>query len=246
METKQHIWVVEDEKMIRDFLVAILQANGYEVVAMAAGSEVLTRVCVSGEQPDLILLDLGLPDVDGLIVMDTIRQWMQTPIVVVSAREHEKDKVEALDRGADDYVTKPFNNNELLARIRTALRRTKVPADGETQEEALPFEVYDLRIDYVRRLVTLKGEPVHLTPNEYKILAILSLNAGRVITHEALLREVWGPYAADNQILRVNMANIRRKIEENPGDPTYILTEVGVGYRMVEPATDVAVEVSDE
>lgn len=231
MESNPLVMVVEDEKVIRDFLAAILRNNGYRVMEFSTGGEAIKQL--STNSVDLVLLDLGLPDIDGLIVLDAIRQWSSVPIIVVSAREHEKEKVEALDRGADDYVTKPFSNAELLARVRTAMRRK---AAGPLSEDARPpFIVGDMQIDYVRRQVTLVGEVVHLTPNEYKILLILSANAGRVITHETLLREIWGPYVGDNQILRVNMANIRRKLERNPGDPAYILTEVGVGYRMAEP-----------
>lgn len=227
------IMVVEDEKVISNFLGAALQTQGYKVIEVATGKEAISLS--ASHCPDLILLDLGLPDIDGMVVLESIRQWTETPIIVVSAREHEREKVEALDNGADDYVTKPFSNDELLARVRTALRHSHASKAGSaTGGSQPPFLAGQLRIDYTRRQVSLAGKTVHLTPIEYRILTLLSAQAGKVITHETLLKELWGPYANDNQILRVNMANIRRKLEENPADPRYILTEVGVGYRMVE------------
>ncbi len=231
MGAKPLIMVVEDEKAISGFLAATLQANNYKVIEVPTGKEAISLA--PSHCPDLILLDLGLPDIDGLEVLKAIRQWSLTPVIVVSAREHESEKVGALDCGADDYVTKPFNNNELLARIRTALRRSTV-LKREESAQGLIFKVGELQIDYDRRKVTLAGEAVHLTPIEYRMLTLLSANAGRVLTHAYLLKEIWGPYVKDHQLLRVNMANIRRKIEKEPADPHYILTEIGVGYRIIE------------
>ena len=190
---------------------------------------------ISSHCPDLIILDLGLPDMDGQEIIRAVRSWTQMPIVVVSARTHERDKVEALDAGADDYVTKPFGTNELLARIRTALRHTCSRTQGGGPEAGGRFTAGDLAIDYDRRQVFKDGAEVHLTQNEYRILSLLSANAGKVITYDFILKELWGPAArGDNQSLRVHMANLRRKLEKNPAEPQYIFTEVGVGYRMIE------------
>jgi Response regulators consisting of a CheY-like receiver domain and a winged-helix DNA-binding domain len=181
----------------------------------------------------LVLLDLGLPDVDGMEVLKKIRTFSAVPVMVVSARGNEREKVEALDCGADDYVTKPFSTSELLARIRTALRHSQ----HQVNTSALPegsFSVGELMIDYEKRKVTVRKKEVHLTPNEYKIVVLLSQYAGRVLTHDFITKAVWGPYLDENRTLRVNMANIRRKIEKNQAEPEYILTEIGVGYRMVE------------
>lgn len=230
MQNKQHILVVEDEKVISNFLYAILTTNNYGVIKAASGSEAISLAASHG--PDLILLDLGLPDMDGLEVLKTIRGWSEVPIIVVSARQHEQEKVEALDAGADDYVIKPFGNSELLARIRTAIRRNA--KNSGPAAEATCFQVNGLSIDYAKRRVSVGGRHVHVTPIEYKILVLLSKHAGRVLTHDYIIRQIWGPYSGDNQVLRVNMANIRRNIEENPADPKYIITEVGVGYRMVD------------
>lgn len=183
--------------------------------------------------PALVLLDLGLPDIDGMEVLAAIRAWSMVPVIVVSARVQDTDIVMALVTGADDYIVKPINNLVLMARIRTALRKNIT----WTTQNTLMYQSFGegyLSIDYDKRVVTVGSEPVHLTPIEYKILALLASNAGRVMTHAVLRRELWGPYATDNQALRVNMANLRRKIERNSADPQYILTEVGVGYRMAD------------
>ena len=199
MKIKDKVLIVEDEQSISSFISMILTANGYDTIIVNTGEEALTMI--SSHCPDLIVLDLGLPDMDGLEVLRSVRKWSSLPIVVVSARNHERDKVEALDYGADDYLVKPFGTSELLARIRTAIR----------------------------------GENARLTANEYRIVSLLGKYAGKVLTYDFIIKELWGPKAKnDNQILRVNMANIRRKIEENPGQPKYIFTEVGVGYRMRE------------
>lgn len=233
MEVRDKVLVVEDDAGIRNVMVAVLSTNRYEVLTAASGREADTLI--RSHCPDLVLLDLGLPDLDGLELIHRVRSWSGMPIVVVSARSQEADKVAALDAGADDYIVKPFGAEELLARIRTALRHAR--SAGVLGEAALTgrLRVGGLEIDYDKRQVTVDGQPVHLTPNEYKILALLGKNTGRVLTYDAIIRELWGPGTqSDNQILRVNMANIRRKIEQNPAEPQYVFTEAGVGYRMAE------------
>ena len=233
---KISILLIEDEKSISDFIVRTLELNGYSVMAERTGRDGLARITSS--LPDLVLLDLGLPDIDGIDVITETRKWSAMPIIVISARTREKEKVEALDAGADDYVTKPFGTSELLARIRTSLRHLN-NMGSDTGSIRKTYISKDLLIDFEKRLVTLKGEPVHLTRMEYNIVSILAKNSGKVITYDSLINALWGPYAGDNnRILRVNMANIRRKIEENPGEPEYIFTELGVGYRMREDEGD--------
>lgn len=227
---KQKILIVEDDRSIHSFLAAVLEANGFETLGAARGQEAVEMI--SSHCPDAVLLDLGLPDMDGMAVIRAVRRWSGLPIVVVSARTQEQDKVEALDAGADDYLTKPFGTSELLARIRTAMRHTRTAAGAAPSGV---FRAGALAIDYEKRRVTVEGLDIHLTANEYRIVALLSCHAGSVVTYDALLRELWGPAAgSDNQILRVNMANIRRKLEKNPAAPEYIFTELGVGYRMAE------------
>ena len=228
---KPMILVIEDEEAICNFITAILNSNGYQVIKTSMGREGLSMA--ASYSPDVILLDLGLPDIDGVEILKGIREWSKIPVVVVSARGHEREKVEALDLGADDYIVKPFGTSELLARIRTALRHSPQSMGSQVQG-AVKTTVGELQIDYEKRSVTLAGKVIHLTPVEYKILALLSKNAGKVLTHDYIMKEIWGLYAGDSHTLRVNMANIRRKIEENPGAPKFILTEMGVGYRMVE------------
>ncbi|RDX01412.1 response regulator [Listeria kieliensis] len=232
MGTNQFVLVVEDEEGISRFIQAVLEASDYKVLSAKTGKEALSMA--ASHTPDIILLDLGLPDMDGLELLKSLRAWSSIPVIVVSARLHEREKVEALDLGADDYITKPFGTSELLARIRTALRhRSNHPASGQ-DGEVTTFQLADLRIDFLKRQVTLRNKEVHFTPIEYKIVALLASHAGKVLTHDFIMREIWGPYANENQALRVNMSNIRRKIEENPAEPRYIRTEVGVGYRMTE------------
>ncbi|MBQ4109860.1 MAG: response regulator transcription factor [Clostridia bacterium] len=226
---KPKILIVEDEINISNFISATLNANNYMSEIAKNGKQ--AEVMISASVPDLILLDLGLPDMDGTEIIKSVRAWSNVPIIVVSARGLEQEKVEALDLGADDYITKPFGTSELLARIRTALRHSS--SKGRTADNKII--VKDLQIDFDKRIITLKGNIIHLTQIEYKIITLLGENLGKVLTYDYILKNVWGPYAnSDNQILRVNMANIRRKLEENPAEPVYILTEVGVGYRMVE------------
>ena len=231
MEIQPQVLIIEDEASISAFISAILSANQYRALTATSGREGLALV--SSYAPDVVLLDLGLPDMDGAEVLRVIRAQTATPVIIVSARGLERDKVAALDLGADDYIVKPFGTAELLARIRTALRHSPKSMGSEPQGLSSKT-IGELCIDYQKRLVTLRGETLHLTPNEYKLLALLSINAGKVLTHDALIREVWGLYENETHALRVNMANLRRKIEENPGSPRYILTEMGVGYRMAE------------
>ena len=183
----------------------------------------------------VVLMDVQMPEMDGLEVLRSVRKWSSLPIVVVSARNHERDKVEALDYGADDYLVKPFGTSELLARIRTAIRHTRTSLSNPEIAQSGRFTTGDLVIDYDKHQVLIHGENARLTANEYRIVSLLGKYAGKVLTYDFIIKELWGPKAKnDNQILRVNMANIRRKIEENPGQPKYIFTEVGVGYRMRE------------
>ena len=233
MKIKDKVLIVEDEQSISNFISTILEANGYDTIIVRSGEEALTMV--SSHCPDLIILDLGLPDMDGIEVLKEVRRWSSLPVVVVSARQHEGDKVEALDCGADDYLVKPFGTGELLARIRTAIRHTRTVLPGGQIAQTGKFVAGDLTIDYDKHQVLMRGENAKLTVNEYKIVSLLGKYAGKVLTYDFIIRELWGPKArTDNQILRVNMANIRRKIEKNPAEPEYIFTKVGVGYRMVE------------
>lgn len=228
---KNKILIVEDDVGIRRFLKAALNANGYDVIETATGA--LALEIISSHCPDLILLDLGLPDMDGNRIIESVRQWTTTPIVVISARGTEEDKATALDLGADDYLTKPFGTIELLARIRTALRHTRTTAEDDELALSGVYRVGDLCIDYRKHRVYLRERDTNLTPNEFRIVALLGKHAGRVITYKSMLKELWGPKASsDNKILRVHMASIRRKIEPNPDEPIYIFTETGVGYRM--------------
>ena len=230
MTARAKILIVEDEEPISNFIEATLKANDYRVICAKNGQEALSMI--PSHCPDLILLDLGLPDIDGIAILKQLRTWTATPVIVVSARDDESDKVEALDFGADDYIVKPFGTSELLARIRTAIRHSTSNHLGTV--ETL-FCAKGLVIDFQKRLVTIDGNEVHLTQIEYKIVSLLARSAGRVLTYDNIITELWGPYAVkDNQILRVNMANIRRKLEKNPAAPKYIFTEVGVGYRMTE------------
>ena len=231
MKIHDRIMIVEDEKSIAGFIKAILNSNGYDAMVAQSGGEALTMI--SSHCPDLVILDLGLPDMDGMEIITRVRSWTQLPIIVVSARGNEQDKVSALETGADDYITKPFGAAELLARIRVALRHMHNSAG--TQANGGCFVAGDLTVDYDKHQVLIGGENMKLTQNEYRIVALLSRYAGKVLTYDYIMKELWGPQnGGGNQILRVNMANIRRKIEKNPAEPQYIFTEVGVGYRMIE------------
>ena len=230
---RNKILIVEDDPGICTFLRTTLSAEDYDVIAVSDGKNALSMI--NSHCPDCILLDLGLPDMDGRDIIRSVRGWTQTPIVVISARSMEAEKAEALDLGADDYITKPFGVVELLARIRTALRHTRTTAENDEIGLTGSYHVGKLLIDYKKYRVFVGGADVHLTPNEFRIVALLGKHAGRVMTYKAMLQELWGPSASmDNKILRVHMASIRRKIETNPNEPRYIITEVGVGYRMAE------------
>lgn len=232
MTVRDKILIVEDEKSILGFIKAILKSNGYDVITAGSGGEAFSMI--SSHCPDLILLDLGLPDMDGMRIIEDVRQWTQLPIIVVSARNYERDKVEALDKGADDFITKPLSAPELLARVRVAIRHTRLGGAGDGTASSR-FTAGGMVIDYDKHQVLVDGKNVHLTQNEFKIVSLLGKCAGKVLTYDFIMKELWGPQMRQsNQILRVNMANIRRKIEKNPAEPEYIFTEVGVGYRMVE------------
>jgi two-component system KDP operon response regulator KdpE len=223
------VLVIDDEPPIRKFLRVTLAANGYVVAEAETGR--MGLIAVASRHPDLIVLDLGLPDMDGVDVTRQVREWSTVPIIVVSARGKEQDKVVALDAGADDYLTKPFAVGELLARVRVALRHA-ARAKADTGEPT--FAVGDLRVDLLHRQVTLAGVPVHVTPNEYRLLTVLVKHAGMVLTHHQLLREVWGAGSSqEHHYLRVYMNQLRQKLEADPSRPKYLLTEVGVGYRLV-------------
>jgi two-component system KDP operon response regulator KdpE len=226
--TEPLVLVVEDEPQVMRFLRATLPAHGYRVAEAATGAQALVEASTRG--PDLVLLDLGLPDLDGVEVTRRIREWSAVPILVVSARGQERDKVEALDAGADDYLTKPFGSEELLARMRVALRHA-ARVKGDAGEAV--FEAGELRVDLAARLVFRRGEEVRLTRTEYRLLAVLVQNSGKVVTHRQLLREVWGPgSASETHYLRVYMAQLRHKLEDDPAQPRDLLTETGVGYRL--------------
>ena len=229
MNHKTTILLIEDEKSICRFITTSLENGGYRVASASTGSEGLSLA--ASLCPDVILLDLGLPDMDGIDILKQVRKWFTKPIIVISARTKEQEKVAALDLGADDYITKPFGTGELMARIRTSLRHTHNQSTAFTKQ----YRAEGLVIDYEKHLVTLDGTEIHLTQIEFKLLSLLSRNAGRVLTYSYLMENIWGPYIdSNNQILRVNMANIRRKIEANPAQPRYVFTEIGVGYRMLE------------
>lgn len=222
------VLLIEDEPQMRRFLTATLRVHDYRVIEAATAREGLAQA--AGRNPDLVLLDLGLPDADGLEVTRAIRHSDRVPIIVLSARGQEQDKVTALDLGADDYLTKPFGVPELLARIRVAMRHTAVAADAPP--EAI-FQVGKLQVDTVRRQVLLSGEEVHLTPTEYRLMSALVRRAGRVVTHRQLLEEVWGSnYAEQTHYLRVYMAQLRHKLEPDPTRPRLLTTEPGIGYRL--------------
>jgi two-component system KDP operon response regulator KdpE len=220
------VLIIEDEPPIRRFLRASLEAEGYRVVEAGGGEEGLKLAAT--QPPDLVILDLGLSGLDGLDVLERLREWLSAPIVIVSARDREREKVEALDAGADDYLTKPFGVPELLARLRVALRHNRAGGSSESSN----LTIGELDVDMAGRIVRLGGERVSLTPIEYKLLVTLMKHAGKVLTHRFLLREVWGPHASqETHYLRVFMAGLRRKLRDDPARSRYIQTEQGVGYR---------------
>ena len=225
-ESNCQILIIEDELPIRRFLRTSLTNHHYHIWEAANGSEGIAQASL--HPVDIVILDLGLPDMDGLQVIERLREWSRIPIIILSARGQENDKIAALDAGADDYLTKPFGVGELIARIRVALRHS---APGEKTEAI--FTAGDLRVDFAKRQVFLAETEIHLTPTEYDLLAVLIRYAGKVVTHKQLLTEVWGAsYANETQILRVHMMQLRHKIERDPARPRYLVTELGVGYRL--------------
>ena len=233
MNIREKILVVEDEKNISHFISAVLNTNGYEAMQARSGEEALSMI--SSHCPDLIILDLGLPDMDGMEILRSLRSWSSLPVVVVSARTHQRAKVRAQDLGADAYLTQPIGTDELLARVRTAIRHTRTSSGNDEIAQRGTYTVGDLVVDFNKHQALVRGQNVRLTLSEFRIVALLAKYAGKVLTYDFIIKELWGPRASgDNQILRVNMANIRRKIEENPAEPRYLFTEVGVGYRMAE------------
>jgi two-component system, OmpR family, KDP operon response regulator KdpE len=226
--------VIEDESQIRRFVRGALEAEGWQVFEAATAQQGVTEA--GTRKPDLLVLDLGLPDRDGLDVIRDVRGWSKVPIIVLSARADEVDKVAALDAGADDYVTKPFGVGELLARVRANLRRPRTSAgdDGTAEEADKVFRFGEVEVDRLARIVRRSGVEVHLTPIEYRLLSVLIANVGRVLTHRQLLREVWGPtHAEQNHYLRIYMGHLRQKLETDPAQPHHLLTETAVGYRLL-------------
>lgn len=232
-QNKYKILLVEDEANIRNLVATMLDTSGYQTILAECGAD--AKILYTSYLPDLIILDLGLPDMDGMKLLEFVRRDSPTPVIVLSARTHEADKIVALDAGANDYITKPFGSGELLARVRAALRNNRF----SSAEGRLPggrFVLKDLEIDYDARQVSIKGEPVRLTQTEYNIVALLSENCGKMMTYAAIIRAIWGGYAQEGSIkkLQVNMANIRRKLGDKPGEQNYIANELGVGYRLNE------------
>lgn len=226
-ETKESILLIEDEPQMRRFLRITLQGHGYQLIESATGQDGLIQVAT--RNPDVVLLDLGLPDIDGIEVTKRLREWSQVPIIVLSAREQEEDKIRALDAGADDYLTKPFGAGELLARIRVALRHT---ATQHGVEESV-FVLDNLKVDLVKRQVLLDKREIHLTPIEYRLLTMLIRHAGKVMTHSQIMKEVWGlAYVNQSHYLRIYMAQLRHKLEVDPARPKFLINEPGVGYRL--------------
>jgi two-component system KDP operon response regulator KdpE len=230
MTGRTRVLVADDEPAILRLLKPVLEANNYELMSAGSVAEALKRI--AAETPDIVVLDLGLPDGDGKDVIRQVRAWSDVPIVILSARDREAEKIEALDLGADDFVNKPFGVGELLARIRTALRHRM-----ERVAETPILRTADIEIDNVRHCVTRAGAEVRLTPKEFELLSFLARHAGKVVTHRQILTAIWGPaHAADTQYLRVYIGQIRQKIEKDPGDPSIIITEPGIGYRIAEIA----------
>lgn len=227
-QDKGLILLIEDEPQMQRFLRIVLQGQGFRFIEAQTGQEGLVQAAT--RSPDIILLDLGLPDIDGLEVTRRLREWSDIPIIVLSAREQEQDKIKALDAGADDYLTKPFGAGELLARIRVAVRHKVMRQAGQGEPV---FILDNLRVDMSQRQVFLNEQEVHLTPIEYKLLTVLIQNAGKVVTHSQLLKEVWGPsYSKETQYLRVYMTQLRHKLESDPARPRFLINEPGIGYRL--------------
>ena len=230
-QSNRRILIVEDDKQIRNFIGYSLDKEGFSYLTSSTGQGALSLLL--SDQFDIMLLDLGLPDLDGMEVIKKVREWSEIPIIVVSARDQDKEKVAALDIGADDYLTKPFSATELLARIRVALRHLNQQNSPEKTLDHL--QAGDLQIDFEKRLVYIENLEVHVTPMEYSLLTLFFKNIGKVLTTRQILTEIWGiHYGNDTQALRALMAGLRRKIEKNPAKPRYIITEIGVGYRLVD------------
>lgn len=228
---KAQILVVEDDNAVAKLMMATMESQGYQYRIAKTGAGAIMEAL--SYKPEVMILDLGLPDTDGIEVINKIRAWSNMPIIVVSARSEDADKVAALDAGADDYLTKPFSVDELLARLRVALRRVRYDRQRLSEESSV-YENGGLRIDYAAGCVYLDGNEIHLTPIEYKLLVLLAKNTGKVLTHNYILREIWGnPTKSDVQSLRVFMATLRKKLEKTPSEPRYIQTHIGVGYRMI-------------
>lgn len=226
------ILITEDEKSIRNFLKISLETQGYKCIEAENGAN--TLMLAASNNPDILILDLGLPDMDGIDVIKKLREISQIPVIIVSARDHEREKVEALDAGADDYLTKPFSVSELLARIRVILRHQTFSEAAEDRQNTI-FKLNGLTIDYDKHRVYIDREEIHLTPNEYKVLMIMVKYQGKVLTHRFIVENVWGGITSDDtQSLRVCMGNLRRKLKEDPAQPKYIITEIGVGYRLAD------------
>ncbi len=229
------ILVVEDDTAIRKLIATTLETQGYHYRTAETGEASILEA--ASKQPDIMILDLGLPDMDGVDIIKKVRTWSNMPIIVVSARSEDRDKIDALDAGADDYLTKPFSVEELLARLRVGLRRVRYDSE-KLQKDASVFLNGNLKIDYAAGCVWLDGEEVHLTPVEYKLLCLLAKNVGKVLTHNFILHEIWGNYSTNVPALRVFMATLRKKIEKTPSQPKYIQTHIGVGYRMLRVGED--------
>lgn len=222
--------IVEDDKQIRSFITISLRSQHYRSIQAANGKEAINLIVT--QNPDVLILDLGLPDMDGLDIIRQVRSFSEIPIIVVSARDQDSEKVEALDAGADDYITKPFSMNELLARLRVILRHINDKGDYKTQSV---YRIGDLEVNLEKHMVTLEEKEIHFTPIEFNLLSLLIKNTGKVLTHSYIIKEVWGSnIGRDAQTLRVFMANIRRKLEKDPTKPRYILTEIGIGYRFAD------------
>ncbi|MGF7141682.1 two-component system KDP operon response regulator KdpE [Anaerotaenia torta] len=232
---KPLILVVEDDKAVQKLITTTLETQGYQYHAASTGKGSILEAV--SKQPDIMILDLGLPDMDGVEIIKKVRAWSNMPIIVVSARSEDRDKINALDAGADDYLTKPFSVEELLARLRVSLRRVRYDSD-KLQKDATVFINGNLKIDYAAGCAWLDDEEIHLTPMEYKLLCLLARNVGKVLTHNFILHEIWGSYSSDIPALRVFMATLRKKIEKNSSQPKYIQTHIGVGYRMLRVGDD--------
>lgn len=232
---KPLILVVEDDKPIRKLITTTLETQGYKYHTAETGEASIFEAV--SNQPDIIILDLGLPDMDGVDIIKKVRSWSNIPIIVVSARSEDRDKIDALDAGADDYLTKPFSVEELLARLRVSLRRIRYDSD-KLLKDASVFTNGNLKIDYAAGCVWMEQEEIHLTPIEYKLLCLLAKNVGKVLTHNYILREIWGSHTYDVPALRVFMATLRKKIEKSPAQAKIIQTHIGVGYRMLQAGDD--------